>query len=251
MSLRIRTKMTGFTLIELVLIVAIVGILATLGVQSYDGARTRAYNTNLRGSVGEYSQAMDLYYAQSHTYFVTWAGAGATTCEAPYDLGKVEKISGTPWGYTLQGYGNGSPTCVGLDGGSQGRMTRSHIHGTTIALGSSRGGGMILQFNHAYDNYSIADALVSQGVLKEVRAYPGVDSFQEDSPDFVLTLCNAQGQQATGKADALNFAVYASLKGAATSVDTSKVHSLCGSADTRYGWNYVEDWEDADLPPAP
>jgi prepilin-type N-terminal cleavage/methylation domain-containing protein len=221
----------GFTLIELILVMSIIGILATVAFQNYGTSKVRAYNTNLKSSVQQYSQAMELYNAQNRTYLVTSSPA----CE----VGSNQNGNAIPNAYTLQGTGAG---CVGLDGSGEGRMTRRGTAGLSSFEIASKTG--ISYGSHSYAATSIADALVAQGMLKEVRSYPNVSSFTSNSPDYVLTLCDDDGVEAASSATATHFAVYAALKTAPapTTPEAAKTNHLCGSKNSGHGWNTAVDW---------
>ncbi len=67
-------KRRGFTLIELIVVVIVIGILATVAVPQYLSATERAKSAKARHALGLVSQAEKLYRADISTY-VTAAGA--------------------------------------------------------------------------------------------------------------------------------------------------------------------------------
>lgn len=72
----------GFTLIELVVVLAILGIIIALAVPRYLGARRRAYMTEGRNIVQEIKTLEWAYFQQYNSFFAFGAtGAGGTVPE--------------------------------------------------------------------------------------------------------------------------------------------------------------------------
>lgn len=213
-----RVKKPAFSLIELLLAVAVVAILVTVVVQDLNQSRTRAYDSSIKSSVNGYRQALELHQAQYKTYFV-------------YDRVGGSCVTGARSGaYRLMGTG---AACVGLFGGSQGRMTRKDITGK-------------------YSTQSIADILVKEGVLSEVQTYPDMKNkpFSDNTiaagrttNDFVLTLCDEQENQAVSMDSALNFGIFVDLKQnpAANSVEAVSTNQQCGGSGTTGGWSVFSE----------
>ncbi len=61
-------KKLGFTLVELVIAMAILGLLATLGYVSWQGLTQRSYNTAVLNSLTSYKNAFTLYASQERSY---------------------------------------------------------------------------------------------------------------------------------------------------------------------------------------
>jgi len=66
--------MRGFTLIELMIVVAIVAILAALAVPSYQRYVVRANRSDAMAVMQGFAQAMERFYAQNNTYATAVAG---------------------------------------------------------------------------------------------------------------------------------------------------------------------------------
>jgi type IV pilus assembly protein PilE len=71
-------KARGFTLLELMIVVGIVAILASLAVAGYDFATRKARRAAAQGCLTEAAGALERYYTANMTY----AGAGIPGCSA-------------------------------------------------------------------------------------------------------------------------------------------------------------------------
>jgi len=137
MNKRIRGQ-DGFTLIEIMVVILIIGLLALMVVPRLRGVADRAKRTKAQADIQEIKQALDRYYLDSGSYPTTDQGLQAlvsppTTGRVPnnYDQGGyIEKLPNDPWGtayfyqsdgssYVLKSFGpDGVASADDIDGSS-------------------------------------------------------------------------------------------------------------------------------------
>lgn len=68
MYMRLQHKNAGFTIIELVVVLIIIGILATLVTLTYSGVRSTDRNADRKTAINTLQSELEAYYAKSDTY---------------------------------------------------------------------------------------------------------------------------------------------------------------------------------------
>lgn len=211
-------KRFAFSLIELLIAVAVIGILATLTIINTTRTRTQARDANRKAAVDAYNASLEQWRALSphKSYFVQILNQ---PCDA----------SMPSYGYML-GVGDG---CVGYGGGGAGRVTRKNIP----ASGNNRG----------YAATSVAEALREAGVLNAVRLDPRDVDKEFDDPtatDYILTTCTTDGLAAPNPVQALDFTIYANLELPNESNnwdqnDIVNARRQCAGADSPGPWDTI------------
>jgi prepilin-type N-terminal cleavage/methylation domain-containing protein len=72
----LRRNQRGFTLVELMIVVIIVGILAAVAIPMYQGATERAKASEAVAALGTIRGAMRVYYAEHGTYVISGVADG-------------------------------------------------------------------------------------------------------------------------------------------------------------------------------
>lgn len=84
-------KESGFTLIELMIVVAILGILAGIAYPSYQGYLEKTRRADAKGALVSFANAMERHYTENYTYEGAATGGNDTgtpaifAAEAPLD----------------------------------------------------------------------------------------------------------------------------------------------------------------------
>ena len=66
----------GFTIVELLIVIVVIAVLATIGITAYNGMQQRAQNTKTISAVRQWSKALRLYKADHGDYPTTWSCLG-------------------------------------------------------------------------------------------------------------------------------------------------------------------------------
>jgi general secretion pathway protein G len=139
---RRRGYSAGFTLIEIMVVILILGLLATIVVQSLRGATDKAKRTKAQADISELKTALDRYYLDSGSYPTTDQGLQAlisapTSGNIPTNYeqgGYIERIPPDPWGhpYFFQSDGNNYILkSFGADGVEGGEGKNADIDGSS------------------------------------------------------------------------------------------------------------------------
>ncbi len=75
-------KQAAFTLIELLIVVAIVGILAGIAYPSYQNSLKKSRRADAQGALIGFANVMERFFTENNTYCDTGTSGGANTCGA-------------------------------------------------------------------------------------------------------------------------------------------------------------------------
>ena len=76
-------RQSGFTLIELMIVVAIIGILAAIAIPNFNNYRQRAFNIDVISTVKNIVSLEEAHFATESSYFAIPATTGPTTIQFP------------------------------------------------------------------------------------------------------------------------------------------------------------------------
>jgi general secretion pathway protein G len=131
----------GFTLIELMVVILIIGLLATIVVQNLRSATDRAKRVKAQADIAQIKSGLDRFYLDAGGYPTTDQGLPAlvtapTTGNVPHDWQGpyLEKIPNDPWGNPYFYQSDGSTYVLksfGADGTEGGEGKNADIDGSS------------------------------------------------------------------------------------------------------------------------
>jgi general secretion pathway protein G len=135
----------GFTLIELMVVILIIGLLATIVVQNLRSATDRAKRVKAQADIAQIKSGLDRYYLDAGSYPTSDQGLNSlmtapTAGNIPHDWEGpyLEKIPPDPWGnsYFYQSDGtNYTLKSFGADGVEGGEGKNADIDGSSSGTG--------------------------------------------------------------------------------------------------------------------
>lgn len=75
-SVQNRIKKAGFTIVELIVVIVVIGILAGISIVAYNGIQNRAREASLASTLQSANKLITIYYARNNTYPPTVADIG-------------------------------------------------------------------------------------------------------------------------------------------------------------------------------
>ena len=144
----LRRNQRGFTLVELMIVVIIVGILAAVAIPMYQGATERAKASEAVAALGTVRGAMRVYYAEHGTYVnANFVNGGAVTAGgilSVIDTDLAGRYFSTEC-YTFDGAPTPNTFSIECDGANSTAPYASDANGIVVTI--DQDGQIVHQFN--------------------------------------------------------------------------------------------------------
>lgn len=126
-----RVAKKGFTLIELMIVVAIIGILAAIAIPKFADLITKSKESSAKGSLGSVRGAITIYYSDTEGL---WPNSGAA--------GSLSDLVGK--------YLDRIPEIAIPSQSASGPVTPGHVNSAGVLGAVSDGGGWVYEFARGY-----------------------------------------------------------------------------------------------------
>lgn len=131
----------GFTLVELLVVVAIIGVLTTLVLANFNAARDRARDVERKSDLDQIKKALRMYYNDNTSY----PAAGALTWGSEFSSGSMVYMKALPedpdsaktYVYTLDVSGHDFCLVATLDNTADGDIAKSHTRCSSCTVTDS------------------------------------------------------------------------------------------------------------------
>ena len=109
---KMRNNDKGFTLIELMIVIAIIGILAAIAIPNFVSYRQRSYNSSAQSDLKNAMTAQEAYFVDNSTYTSTTANLDGYVASQNVTLTTDGSING----YTMTAYHSSGNTTWTVNG---------------------------------------------------------------------------------------------------------------------------------------
>jgi len=106
----------GFTLIELMIVIAIIGILAAIAIPQFSAYRTRSYNSAAQSDLRNMATAQEAYYVDYSTYTGNETTLASGTYGYQQSANVVIASDGTITDYTISAYHSSGDKTYSMEG---------------------------------------------------------------------------------------------------------------------------------------
>ncbi|GMR12411.1 MAG: hypothetical protein BMS9Abin29_0600 [Gemmatimonadota bacterium] len=102
-------KVRGFTLIELMIVIVIIGILASIAIPKFSSTREKAYLAAMKTDLKNLATQQDIYYDEAYVYASQLSDANHSQSEGVVIT--INEATGTGWAGTATHFGLPGESC--------------------------------------------------------------------------------------------------------------------------------------------
>ena len=89
---RLRLKAEGFTLIEMLVVIAVIGILAAIAIPQFAAYRRRGFDSDAKSAVKNMATAQEAYFVDKNTYSDTTSGLTSRGLKQSTNIGLAAPV---------------------------------------------------------------------------------------------------------------------------------------------------------------
>lgn len=108
-------KKQGFTLVEIMIVVAIIGLLAAIAIPNFVKARRKSQSSTCVGNLKQIESAKEQYLIDNNNVSVTALADLCGTGETAYIKGNAPQCPGTTAAYTIGNENTAASCAIGAD----------------------------------------------------------------------------------------------------------------------------------------
>ena len=111
-----RNKEKGFTLIELMIVIAIIGILAAIAIPQFSAYRKRSYNSAAKADLRNLATAEEAYYVDYNTYLTSLSALTGASYAFMQSKNVEVGVAGGSRNYTITAFHSSGDKTYSLSG---------------------------------------------------------------------------------------------------------------------------------------
>lgn len=129
------TSRSGFTLIEMLMVVVVIGLLAGIAIPKFQAVRERSYLSSVRADLRSLASRQDIYYREHHSYSTSIAAlAFASTEGVTVAVGEADSFG---WSASASHSALGTGEMCAIYHGSAGQVAPASVASTVQCSGAA------------------------------------------------------------------------------------------------------------------